>query len=80
MTKAKRGAQKDTPPEAMLTPVFKAVVKNSGIDPKHIEDVCVGNVVQPGAGAHVARIAMYLAGLPDTTSVSAVNRQCSSGL
>jgi acetyl-CoA acyltransferase 1 len=26
MTKAKKGAQKDTPPEAMLAPVLKAVV------------------------------------------------------
>ena len=49
MTKAKKGSQKDTPPEAMLAPVLKAVLKNSGIDPKLVEDVCIGNVLQPGA-------------------------------
>jgi acetyl-CoA acyltransferase 1 len=80
MTKAKKGAQKDTPPEAMLTPVLKAVVQKSGIDAKLIDDVCVGNVLQPGAGAHTSRMAMFLAGLPDTSSLQAVNRQCSSGL
>jgi acetyl-CoA acyltransferase 1 len=80
MTKAKKGAQRDTCPEAMLAPVLKAVVQKSGINPKLIEDVCIGNVLQPGAGAYSARIAMFLAGYPDTASLQAVNRQCSSGL
>lgn len=80
MTKAKKGAQKDTPPEAMLAPVLKAVVQKSGIDAKLIEDVCIGNVLQPGAGAHTSRMAMFLAGYPDTSSLQACNRQCSSGL
>lgn len=80
MTKAKKGAQRDTPPEAMLAPVLKAVISKSGIDPKLIDDVCIGNVLQPGAGAHTSRIAMFLAGIPDTASLMAVNRQCSSGL
>jgi acetyl-CoA acyltransferase 1 len=80
MTKAKKGSQKDTAPEAMLAPVLKAVIKNSGIDPKLVEDVCIGNVLQPGAGAHTSRISSFLAGLPDTSSLQAVNRQCSSGL
>lgn len=80
MTKAKKGAQKDTPPEAMLTPVLKAVIQKGGVDAKFIEDVCVGNCLQPGAGAYTARMAMFLAGIPDTASLMAVNRQCSSGL
>lgn len=45
MTKAKKGAQRDTAPEAMLAVVLKAIVQKSGIDPKLIEDVCVGNVL-----------------------------------
>lgn len=31
-------------------------------------------------GATQARMAMFLAGFPETTSISTVNRQCSSGL
>ncbi|EHB16856.1 3-ketoacyl-CoA thiolase B, peroxisomal [Heterocephalus glaber] len=40
----------------------------------------VGNVLQPGAGALVARIAQFLSGIPETVPLSTVNRQCSSGL
>jgi len=45
MTKAKRGPQKDTPPEAMLEPVLRAVVRQAGIDAKLVEDVAIGNVL-----------------------------------
>ena len=69
MTKAKKGSQRDTCPEAMLPPVLKAVVQKSGVDPKLIEDVCIGNVLQPGAGAYSSRIAMFLAGYPETASL-----------
>jgi acetyl-CoA acyltransferase 1 len=80
MTKAKKGAQRETAPESMLAVVLKDVIKKAGIDGKLVEDVCIGNVLQPGAGAHSSRMAMFLAGLPDTSSLMAVNRQCSSGL
>lgn len=69
MTKAKRGAQKDTAPEAMLEPVLKAVIFQAGIDPKLVEDVCIGNVLQPGAGAATSRMAMFLADIPETTTL-----------
>ncbi len=74
MTKAKKGAQKDTAPEAMLAVVLKDVIKKAGIDAKLVEDVCIGNVLQPGAGAHTSRMSMFLAGMPDTCSLQAVNR------
>lgn len=80
MTKAKRGAQKDTPPEVMLTPVLQAVIQQTNLDPKLVQDVCIGSVLQPGAGATTSRMAMFLAGLPETATLQAVNRQCSSGL
>lgn len=80
MTKAKKGNQKDTGLEAMLKPVFQAVIQKSGVDPKQIQDVCVGNVLAPGSGAFSARMAMFLAGIPETASQSSCNRQCSSGL
>ena len=80
LTKAKRGLQKDTAPEVMLSTVLRAVVQQAGIEPKLVEDVCVGNALQPGAGGHTSRMATFIAGFPETTSLSAVNRQCSSGL
>lgn len=78
--KASKGSFKDTAVELMLSHVFKSVVDQSGIDSKLIEDICVGNCLQPGAGATTSRMAQLLAGIPETTSLSAINRQCSSGL
>lgn len=81
MTRAKRGPQKDTPPEAMLTPVLKDVLKKANnLDPKLVEEICIGNVLQPGAGATSSRMAQFLAGIPDTTPLYAIDRLCSSGL
>lgn len=80
LCKATKGSFKDTPVELMLSHVFKSCIDQSGIDPKSIEDITVGNCLQPGAGATTSRMAQFLAGIPETTSLSAINRQCSSGL
>lgn len=57
MTKAKRGAQKDTAPEIMLSVAFKGVLAHAGVDAKLVEDIQVGNCLQPGAGAFTSRMA-----------------------
>lgn len=80
LTKSKRGPLKDTPPELLLLPLFKAIIERTKLDPKHIEDVCIGNVLQSGAGVYTSRISQYLAGWPDQITTVAVNRLCSSGL
>ncbi|XP_012671659.1 3-ketoacyl-CoA thiolase, peroxisomal [Clupea harengus] len=78
--RAKRGSFKDTTPDELLSTVMTAVLKDVGLSPDKLGDICVGNVLQPGAGALVARIAQFLSGIPETVSVYTVNRQCSSGL
>eukprot|EP01065_Artemidia_motanka_P010749 TRINITY_DN15759_c0_g1_i1.p1 TRINITY_DN15759_c0_g1~~TRINITY_DN15759_c0_g1_i1.p1 ORF type:complete len:437 (+),score=141.36 TRINITY_DN15759_c0_g1_i1:70-1380(+) len=78
--KAFKGNFKDTPPIDMLAAAVREAVKRAGIDPKLVEDVVVGNVLQDGAGGLTARMATLLADLPYTHSCMAVNRQCSSGL
>ncbi|KAL8454814.1 hypothetical protein Emed_000065 [Eimeria media] len=80
LTKAKRGGLRNVYPEDLLAVLFKELLRRTQLDPSLIEDVCIGNVIQPGAGALGARIAGFLGGLPNTTSVHTVNRQCSSGL
>ncbi|KAG8791157.1 3-ketoacyl-CoA thiolase with broad chain length specificity [Ceratobasidium sp. 428] len=80
ITKAKKGGFKDTLPEEMLSNVLKAVYTSVKLDPKLIEDVAVGNVLPPGGGATAARMAALHAGIPNSSSVFTVNRQCSSGL
>ena len=69
MTRAKKGPQKDTGTEAMLRPVLEAVAKQSGINKALVEDIVIGSVLQGGAGSTNSRMAMYLAGYPDTTCV-----------
>ena len=58
----------------------KAAVERAGIDPKDIEEVMMGNVVQAGNGQAPARQAAIFAGVPATVSATTVNKVCGSGL
>nr|XP_005901201.1 PREDICTED: 3-ketoacyl-CoA thiolase, peroxisomal isoform X2 [Bos mutus] len=75
-----RGGFKDTTPDELLSAVMTAVLQDVKLSPAQLGDICVGNVLQPGAGATMARIAQFLSDIPETVPLSAVNRQCSSGL
>ncbi|KAL5495016.1 hypothetical protein ACEPAI_478 [Sanghuangporus weigelae] len=79
LCKARKGGFKDTRYDELLTAMYKAVIERSGIDPKLIEDICVGNVLTPGP-TYEARAAALAAGIPETTPVQVINRFCSSGL
>ncbi|XP_075778983.1 3-ketoacyl-CoA thiolase, peroxisomal [Pelodiscus sinensis] len=80
IARAKRGGFKDTTPDELLSAVMTAVLKDVNLSPEKVGDICVGNVLQPGAGAFTARVAQFLSGFPETVPISCVNRQCSSGL
>lgn len=80
MSRAKRGPLRDTAPEAMLGPILKEVVRQSGIQAKELGDIVIGNVLQPGAGSVTARMGQFLGDLPETVPLVSINRQCSSGL
>ncbi len=58
----------------------KAAVERAGIDPRDIEEVLMGNVVQAGNGQAPARQAAIFAGVPATVSATTVNKVCGSGL
>ncbi|XP_004412370.1 PREDICTED: 3-ketoacyl-CoA thiolase, peroxisomal isoform X2 [Odobenus rosmarus divergens] len=75
-----RGGFKDTTPDELLSAVMTAVLRDVKLSPAQLGDICVGNVLQPGAGAIMARIAQFLSDIPETVPLSTVNRQCSSGL
>jgi len=55
-------------------------VDKTKINPKAIGDIQIGNVLQPGGGAMQARIGQFLGDIPFEVPLSAINRQCSSGL
>jgi len=75
------GALSDIEPAELAGQVMKDVVKRSGVDPKAINYVTVGNTIPTESRfAYVARVASIQAGLPMDSVAMAVNRLCSSGL
>ncbi|MGY0399248.1 MAG: acetyl-CoA C-acyltransferase [Ostreibacterium sp.] len=77
-----RGGLAQTRPDDLLATVLKTLLqKNPSLDPTAIDDVIIGCAMPEGAqGLNVARIALLLAGYPDSTAGMTVNRFCSSGL
>jgi len=80
LSKAGKGELKDTAPEVLLSTVLKGLVEKTQVDVTKVEDMMVGNCLQPGAGALIARAAQLMAGFPIESTVAAINRQCSSGI
>ena len=80
--KAPRGMFRNVRPDDMLAHVLKGVMaKVPGLDPHDIGDVIVGCAMpEAEQGMNVARIAVLLAGLPDTVPAMTINRFCSSGV
>jgi acetyl-CoA C-acetyltransferase len=75
------GALADIEPADLAGTVMKAAVERSGVDPKAINYVTVGNTIPTESRfAYVARVASIQAGLPMDSVAMAVNRLCSSGL
>ncbi len=50
------------------------------LDPKLIQEVLMGNVVQAGTGQAPARQAAIFSGIPDTVPCTTVNKVCASGM
>jgi acetyl-CoA C-acetyltransferase len=75
------GSLADIEPAELAGTVMKAAIERSGVDPKAINYVTVGNTIPTESrSAYVARVASIQAGLPMDSVAMAVNRLCSSGL
>ena len=75
------GSLADMEPAELAGLVMKEAVVRSGVDPKAINYVTVGNTIPTeGRFAYVARVASIQAGLPMDSVAMSVNRLCSSGL
>ncbi|MES2433572.1 MAG: 3-oxoadipyl-CoA thiolase [Pseudomonadota bacterium] len=69
------------PDDLAALPLAELLKRNSGMDPKAIEEVWMGCANQAGEdNRNVARMAALLAGLPDTVPGVTVNRLCGSGM
>ena len=80
--KAPRGMFRNTRPDDLLAHALKSLLAQApGLDPAAIGDVIVGCAMpEAEQGMNVARIALLLAGIPNTVPGVTVNRFCSSGV
>jgi acetyl-CoA C-acetyltransferase len=68
-------------PAVELGGVAIAAAVERGLPPEAtVDEVLMGQVLQAGVGQAPARKAALLAGLPETTSATTINRVCGSGL
>ena len=75
------GALSGVRPDDLAATVIAAAVARAGVLPEEIEDVYFGAANQAGEdNRNVARMAVLLAGLPETVAGITVNRLCASGL
>ena len=77
----KDGALSGVRPDDLAATVIAAAVTRAGVPPEEVEDVYFGAANQAGEdNRNVARMAVLLAGLPETVAGITVNRLCASGL
>jgi len=75
------GALAEVRSDDLAAAVIAAAVERAGVEPREIEDVYVGCANQAGEdNRNVARMAVLLAGLPDSVAGVTLNRLCASGL
>jgi acetyl-CoA C-acetyltransferase len=59
---------------------IKGALNKINLNPELIDEVIMGNVVQAGVGQAPARQAALLAGLPNKTIATTINKVCASGM
>jgi acetyl-CoA C-acetyltransferase len=75
------GALSGVRPDDLAALAISAAVERAGIDPETIDDVYLGCANQAGEdNRNVARMAVLLAGLPESVPGVTLNRLCASGL
>jgi len=76
-----KGALRDVRGDELAAHVISALVQRQGLDPASIDDVILGCVAQFGeTGKNLGRLAVLLAGLPESVPGMTVNRLCGSSL
>src|SRR5688500_3283705 len=80
--KAPRGMFRNTRPDDLLVSAIRSVMSQvPNLDPKAVEDAIIGCAFpEAQQGLNMARNAVLLAGLPNSTGGVTINRFCSSGL
>ena len=80
-TLAGKGALAQVRPDTLLGEVVRGLVMKTGVNVNDIEDLIVGCAFPEGEqGLNIARIAVFMAGLPQTVGGVTVNRFCGSSM
>src|SRR6056297_1763335 len=74
------GSLSTVPATRLGATAISGALKKIGLDPKLVEEVLMGNVVQAGTGQAPARQAAIFAGIPDTVPCTTINKVCASGM
>src|SRR5215213_2096974 len=74
------GALKDVPATKLGAAAIRAAIEKAGIKPEQVDEVLMGCVLQANLGQAPARQAAKMAGLPDKTICTTVNKVCASGM
>ncbi|MGN6378839.1 MAG: thiolase family protein [Gaiellales bacterium] len=75
------GGLAETRPDDLAAAAVRAAVERAGVEPGDVEDVFLGCANQAGEdNRDVARMAVLLAGMPQSVAGVTVNRLCASGL
>ena len=75
-----QGVLSSVPTVRLGAAVIKSSVERANIDPIHINEVIMGNVLSAGEGQAPARQASIYAGLPKSVECMTINKVCGSGL
>ncbi len=74
------GSLSSVPATKLGSTVIQGALKMAGLDPKEIEEVYMGNVLQAGLGQAPARQAALGAGLSESVPCTTINKVCASGM
>lgn len=79
--RGRKGSLSATRPDDLAALVLKETLARTGVAAGVVEDVIMGCAMPEGEqGFNIARLALLIAGFPDTVPGVTVNRFCSSGL
>jgi acetyl-CoA C-acetyltransferase len=74
------GAFASIPAHELGATAIKAALERAGVDPKEVDEVILGQVLQAAEGQNPARQAAMKAGVPQEATAWSVNQLCGSGL
>ena len=74
------GALSSVPATKLGAAAIKGALNKINLDPKLVDEVLMGNVVQAGNGQAPARQAALYAGLSENVACTTVNKVCASGM